>query len=346
MVYFQHSPCRQTPSAPLLTLPFFPFPSELPVLPLSLFPQDPLRAAVLSRAAFLATRGSKNIQAVHSPLSLDPQSRIVGGEQAEESDYPYMVSLQKFWGHFCGASLIGSQWILTAAHCVVDTPPSSFFAEVGRYHLGNEDEEVFHRINVAEVHTHVCYDGGFDMSYDVALVKLEVPVVNPVVELYDGADPNVLVPGETSVTVAGWGNRQVRCFFSATLSNTSLFFSPPRFYLFRPPPPPSPRPFSILLVASTNQQGRTKTKTKPPFFVLILFSSFLLLLLLLPSFFFFFLFPAASFFFIIFVVSFCFSFSFFFSSSTLSLLFCLFLGSLSPTTMPLTTRTFPTSFTT
>jgi len=116
-----------------------------------------------------------------------------------------MVSLQKFWGHFCGASLIGSQWILTAAHCVVDTPPSSFFAEVGRYHLGNEDEEVFHRINVAEVHTHVCYDGGFDMSYDVALVKLEVPVVNPVVELYDGADPNVLVPGETSVTVAGWG---------------------------------------------------------------------------------------------------------------------------------------------
>lgn len=76
-------------------------------------------------------------------------SRIVGGSTADEDDYPWMVSLQQTWGHFCGGSLISSQWVLTAAHCVVDG--AEFFVEVGRYHLFNESEAVFHRVQIAEV---------------------------------------------------------------------------------------------------------------------------------------------------------------------------------------------------
>ena len=159
-----------------------------------------LHTDTLDRQRFLNKRGSGEIES-------RIESKIVGGETATEEDYPYIVSLQNNYGHFCGGSLIASQWVLTAAHCVSD--PSVFFVEIGRYHLGNPNESVFHRVNVKTVHNHICYDGSDDMSYDVALLKLETPVINPVVELYDGSDASAMVPGVTEVTVAGWGNMQV-----------------------------------------------------------------------------------------------------------------------------------------
>ncbi len=135
-----------------------------------------------------------------------PTTRIVGGEPTQEEDYPWMVSLQSLYGHFCGGSHIAPQWVLTASHCV--DGGDQFFVEVGRYHLGNESETVFHRVGVEHVYMHVCYDGSSDMSYDVALVKLETPIFGPVIELDDGLNPFVMTPG-SNVTVAGWGNKQV-----------------------------------------------------------------------------------------------------------------------------------------
>lgn len=46
----------------------------------------------------------------------DDDDKIVGGYTCAENSVPYQVSLNSGY-HFCGGSLINSQWVLSAAHC-------------------------------------------------------------------------------------------------------------------------------------------------------------------------------------------------------------------------------------
>jgi secreted trypsin-like serine protease len=56
---------------------------------------------------------------------------IVGGTNASQV-YPFMVSLQSTSGsHFCGASLVKANWVVTAKHCVQGSSASSIRTRIG-----------------------------------------------------------------------------------------------------------------------------------------------------------------------------------------------------------------------
>ncbi|CAF4263140.1 unnamed protein product, partial [Rotaria socialis] len=55
-------------------------------------------------------------------------SRIVGGEAAADYAWGWIVSLQRSLSHSCGASLLTSEYAVTAAHCVYDVSDISILS--------------------------------------------------------------------------------------------------------------------------------------------------------------------------------------------------------------------------
>lgn len=50
---------------------------------------------------------------------ISTSTRIVGGKDAEDGMAPYQCSVHAWGAHICGCAIISSEWVITAAHCVV-----------------------------------------------------------------------------------------------------------------------------------------------------------------------------------------------------------------------------------
>ena len=66
-------------------------------------------------------------------INVSAQQKVVGGVDVEIKDYPWQVALTSSpnGSGFCGGSIIGDSWVLTAAHCVNGDSPSSLYIRCG-----------------------------------------------------------------------------------------------------------------------------------------------------------------------------------------------------------------------
>ena len=147
--------------------------------------------------------GLINVNSVDQTFTKKYERLIVGGEIADKSAWPWIVSLNKYDSHWCGGSLIAPQWVLTAAHCVVDRSRNARSSKIYTVAVGaHRLSDVSQKIKVSKVIIHPDYDDD-TMVNDVALLKLEKPVNN--IQLLGLNSITSLPKAGTNATVMGWG---------------------------------------------------------------------------------------------------------------------------------------------
>ena len=97
---------------------------------------------------------------VNNYLELDTEQRIVGGIPADPGEFPDIVYLQVALGRsFCGGTILYSNMILTAAHCVLGSYPSDgYYAAAGALDQLFYSNVYFQRIRVWKVIRHGGYN--------------------------------------------------------------------------------------------------------------------------------------------------------------------------------------------
>jgi len=138
------------------------------------------------------------------------QPQVVGGEPVPNGEYPFVASLgdvrygaTAYRRHFCGASLIDHNSVLTAAHCVQGTPKRPLRVTVGRTVLSGDGGQTR---SVSRIVVHPRFNGVSSSKYDAAVLTLNNPVRGiPAIRLAGVSQNELEQPGRLA-TVAGWGN--------------------------------------------------------------------------------------------------------------------------------------------
>lgn len=154
-------------------------------------------AAVAASSALAGAMPGASAAAGQEP----PQTRIVGGSEADITEYPFTVYLADAQGaQFCGGTLVAADKVVTAAHCVADEQPDRIEVVAGRQDTRGEDGTV---VGVTRIVTHPDYVGA-DQGADIAVLDLAGVLAERTLPYATGSDTALYEPG-TSTTVLGWG---------------------------------------------------------------------------------------------------------------------------------------------
>ena len=143
------------------------------------------------------------------------QTKIIGGSDADIADFPWQVYYEA-GENLCGGSIIGRNWVVTAAHCTkkstggaISASQMSVKAGATNPYYSSEGKKYF----VSEVIVHENFNIQ-SLNYDIALLKLKEPID------YENARPIKLINSDNVAEgytdpgvmgwITGWGLTKVR----------------------------------------------------------------------------------------------------------------------------------------
>ena len=132
---------------------------------------------------------------------------IVGGRTVDRpGKWPWQASLQSRNSHICGASLISSRWLVSAAHCV-GSSPSSYTIVLGLHDFAGRQGQP-KRYSVSRIISHPYYNGrARGLPNDISLIYLSGNAqMNNYVKAIALASSNEDFVGNSQCWITGWGN--------------------------------------------------------------------------------------------------------------------------------------------
>ncbi|CAF1493852.1 unnamed protein product [Rotaria sp. Silwood1] len=131
-------------------------------------------------------------------------TKIIGGEEATMNSWGWAVSIRFRNNHICGGSLISSELVLTAAHCLVSKKTlSSLSVTAGSHYLSIINQQR----SISEISIHQNFN---TMTYinDIAIIRLSSPF-----DMNDRSLAVICLPppileypqNDTIVIAIGWG---------------------------------------------------------------------------------------------------------------------------------------------
>ncbi|MEI7439387.1 MAG: serine protease [Thermoleophilia bacterium] len=138
--------------------------------------------------------------------------RVVGGSPVAIAEMPWIVYLEatvsnsNAWS--CGGTIVGTRYILTAAHCVVDKgnviPAATMTGVAGRVDLSIDDGTPFTAARIAVNPRYARQSGNEGGPYDSALIETTTDLPGPALALATTADARYYAAGAIA-RIAGWG---------------------------------------------------------------------------------------------------------------------------------------------
>ena len=148
---------------------------------------------------------------------------IIGGTNASPNEFSFIAGLvdkgtsNLFDGAFCGASHIGGEWILTAAHCLYDDNGDKLTINDLDVYLNvwklSAPPSNYERISVKSIYIHPDYNNE-TTDNDIALIQLSKASSFPIIPLPKIGQDSLYKSGN-NVIIAGWGIYDVKNNLSA-----------------------------------------------------------------------------------------------------------------------------------
>ncbi|XP_054715095.1 trypsin-1-like [Uloborus diversus] len=137
-------------------------------------------------------------------LKSDLEDKIVGGRKAVQGEFPWQASLQRRYPsgfyHICGATLVTSEWLVTAAHCITLSSVKMYRVLMGSNNLTtlNGSLKSLHFVKT------IVIKQGFDpetFHNDIALLQIFPKAATSDFICLQDTPPDVNI----SAIVLGWG---------------------------------------------------------------------------------------------------------------------------------------------